>query len=185
MNNNGHAAKPGDKIVIARRPDMPPAFYRGYEIGDIGVVQRYEALCVRVEWLTNKGDHKDADRVRSILPDEYDVLPQDGGIVGAIGKSIDFIVVDDLVDTPNTITGRKAVVLDRVRVTRLDPANDDDTYGIVVGDIGEVVYAGDGYVDVRWLTNLAEYDDTTGPMRSFTLNNGEYEIIPYSEPLPS
>lgn len=176
-----HTAKPGDRVIIVRRPKMASCFYQGYEIGDIGEVEYYESLCVRVKWLTNKGDHK--ERVHSILPSEYDVLPRDGGIVG---NSIDYMMVDDVYETqPKIITGRKAVVLDRVRVTRLDPANEDDTYGIVVGDVGEVVYVGDGYVDVRWLTNLGHYDDTTGPMRSFCLNNGEYEIIPHSEPLPT
>lgn len=177
-----HTAKPGDRVIIVRRPKMASCFYQGYEIGDIGEVEYYESLCVRVKWLTNKGDHK--ERVHSILPSEYDVLPRDGGIVG---NSIDYMMVDDVFETPpKTITGRKAAVLDRVRVTHLDPANEDDTFGIVVGDVGEVIAVFPTSIEVRWLTNLGEYNEDNGrPLRSFVLYHNEYEIIPYSEPLPT
>ncbi len=129
---------------------------------------------MRVKWLTNNGGHK--ERVHSILPDEYDVLPRDGGII-----------IDDVFETPpKTITGRKAAVLDRVRVTHLDPANEDDTFGIVVGDVGEVVAVFPTSIEVRWLTNLGEYNEDNGrPLRSFVLYHNEYEIIPYNDPLPT
>ena len=115
---------------------------------------------------------------------DWDVSPQNGGVVG---KSIDFMLVDDVFETPpKTITGRKAAVLDRVRVTHLDPANEDDTFGIVVGDVGEVVAVFPTSIEVRWLTNLGEYNEDNGrPLRSFVLYHNEYEIIPYSEPLPT
>lgn len=208
MSYRDHAAKPGDKIIIVRRPKwddgtpVNPTFYAGYEIGDIGVVTYFETKCVRVEWLTNKGNHEDNERVRSILPNEYEVLPMDGGIVceatanidwdvspqngGVVGKSIDFMMVDDVQPVPTTITGRKAAVLDRVRVTELDEAHAGDTFGIVVGDVGEVVAAFPNTIEVRWLTNLGEYNEDNGrPLRSFVLYHNEYEIIPYSEPLPT
>ncbi len=199
-----HTAKVGDKVIVARRPaDLAPRFYAGYEIGDIGIVTGTDFVCIHVEWMTNKGDHPDIIRVRSLAPNEYDVLPVDGGIVceatanidwdvspqngGVVGKSIDYMIVDDVFETPpKTITGRKAAVLDRVRVTHLDPANEDDTFGIVVGDVGEVVAVFPTSIEVRWLTNLGEYNEDNGrPLRSFVLYHNEYEIIPYNEPLPT
>lgn len=212
-----HTAKPGDRIIIVRRPaDLAPRFYAGYEIGDIGIVTGTDFVCIHVEWMTNKGDHPDIIRVRSLAPNEYDVLPVDGGIVceatanidwdvspqndGVVGKSIDYMMVDDvqMLDAeallsepalPNFAAmaqSRGAVILDRVRVTHLDPANEDDTFGIVVGDVGEVVAAFPNTIEVRWLTNLGEYNEDNGrPLRSFVLYHNEYEIIPYSEPLPT